>query len=169
MKFAAPFRLSIQKSVLRLVSCGLLVGVLSSCSSPGFNSAYRKSVAEYKVAATKPKVVGPWEGYWLSNVNGHTGKLRAVAKPAAPTVPVDGVGGRYLFRYHATWAKVLSGGYTSPHEVRSDGAGGYTTEAEKDIALLGIYKSEGTIKGNQFWSKYHSDSDHGIYVLERPK
>lgn len=169
MKTSIPIRLSSQNSALPAIACVLLAVLFSACASPTFNSAYRKSVAAYEAADPKPKVVGPWQGYWKSEVNGHTGKLRAVARPAAATVPVDGVGGRYQFRYHATWAKVLSGGYTSPHEVLSDGAGGYTLEAEKDIALLGVYKSEGTIKGDKFESKYRSDSDHGVYVLQRPE
>jgi len=169
MNFAVPLSLSVSNRTSLVLLCSLATLLLSSCTNPGFNSAYRQSVADYKAADSKPKISGPWEGYWLSDVNGHTGKLRALAKPAAPTVPIDGAGGRYTFRYHATWAKVLSGGYTSPHEVRGDGEGGYVVEAEKDIALLGVYKSEGTIKGDKFESTYRSDGDHGVYVLQRPE
>ena len=170
MKIAALLRLSFLKKLLPGFVCGLLAVMLSSCASPAFNSAYRRAVADYRAADPKPEVAGPWQGYWKSDVNGHTGDLRAVATPAAAaTVPADGVGEGYQFRYHATWAKVLSGGYTSPHEVRRNRAGGYTVLAEKDIAFLGVYKSEGTIKGDKFESKYRSDSDHGVYVLQRPQ
>jgi len=169
MKIAAPNCLPLLNRTLPAIACVLLAVTFCSCAGPGFNSAYHKSVAEYKAADPKPEIVGPWEGYWKSDVNGHTGKLRAVAAPAPETERGLSDGETYLFRYHATWAKVLSGGYTSPHQVFSDGEGGYTTTAEKDIALLGLYKSEGRIKGDKFESKYRSDGDHGIYVLQRPE
>ena len=146
----------------------LTAALLTSCAGPGFNSAYRKSVTAYHAADPKPEVSGPWEGYWLSGENAHTGKLRAVAVPATSEAPAANGDGRYQFRYHATWAKVLSGGYTSEHEVKRKPDGSFTLKGQEEIALLGLYKSEGTIKGDKFDSTYHADADQGVFILKRP-
>jgi hypothetical protein len=154
---------------LCLTVLATLASLTVGCSAPGFNSAYRKSVDAYQSAEVKPKVTGPWEGYWKSDVNGHTGKLRAIAQPGTPAVPVDGASGRYIFRYHATWAKVLSGGYTSPHDVVRQRDGSFRVSGEKDIAFIATYLSDGTIRGEAFDSTYRSSGDRGVFVLRRPE
>ena len=150
----------------------LTASLLTSCAGPGFNSAYRKSVDAFDAADPKPKVSGPWEGYWLSDKNAHTGKLRAISTPRPSTAgdsdsDSDGVE-HYDFRYHATWAKVLSGGYRSDHSVSREPDGSYSVKGAENIALLGLYTSEGTIKGDKFESRYKSDADEGVFILQRP-
>lgn len=147
----------------------LTAALLTSCAGPSFNSAYRKSVDAYHAADPKPKISGPWEGYWLSDKNAHTGKLRAIGTRKHPAACAGDDGVDHLdFRYHATWAKVLSGGYTADHEANGNPDGSISVKAEKEIALLGLYTSEGTIKGDKFESRYLSDADQGVYVLQRP-
>jgi hypothetical protein len=143
--------------------------MLASCAGPGFNSVYRKSVDEYHAANPKPTVSGPWVGYWKSNENLHTGKLRAIAVANTPAVPADGAAGRYKFRYHATWAKILSGGYTSVHDVVRNRDGSFQVSGSEDIALLGTYTSQGSITDDKFDSTYQSKADNGVFVLERPQ
>ena len=146
----------------------LTAALLTSCAGPGFNSAYRKSVDAYHAADPKPGVSGPWEGYWLSGENAHTGKLRAIGTQLhSPACGDDGVE-HMEFRYHATWAKVLSGGYTADHKVKRNPDGSITVSAEREIALLGTYTSEGRVKGDKFESVYKADADHGVFILQRP-
>jgi hypothetical protein len=146
----------------------LTAALLTSCAGPGFSSAYRKSVDSYRAANPKPKVSGPWEGYWLSDKNQHTGKLRAIATPHPSPAGADDGFEHYDFRYHATWAKVLSGGYTSDHKVKRKPDGSFSVTGEKDIFLLGPYRSEGTVRGDKFDSRYHSSADQGVFILKRP-
>lgn len=148
----------------------LLIAVsLSSCAGPGFSIAYRDSVTSYRTAENKSPLAGPWEGYWKSDVNGHTGNLRAIATPTPSAACASDGAEHYSFRYHATWASVLSGGYTSDHLVKRDADGSYGVRAEKTIPLIGLYSSEGRVVGDQFESSYRSKSDHGVYVLKRPE
>ena len=142
--------------------------LLTSCAGPGFHSAYRKSVDTYHAADPKPDVSGPWEGYWLSDRNAHTGKLRAIGTRRPSAAGAEDGTEHMEFRYHATWAKVLSGGYTSDHRVKRNRDGSYQVSGEKEIALLGLYTSEGTIKGDKFESRYEADADEGVFVLKRP-
>ncbi len=149
----------------------MLVLPLSNCAGPGFGAAYRKAQNSYSAAGVKPEISGPWEGYWKSTKSGHTGKLRAIATPAAPTVLVGGAGGRYEFRYHATWAKVLSATYHAPNEVRRDtrAEDRFSLRAQRDIALLGTYTSEGTIDGDKLEATYEAAGDQGVLIMQRPK
>lgn len=154
----------------RLAFCftALTTVLLTSCAGPGYNSAYRKSVEAYHAADPKPEVSGPWEGYWLSGENAHTGKLRAIGS-ARPSAAGGDDGVEHMdFRYHATWAKVLSGGYTADHKVKRNRDGSFSVNAEKEIALLGPYTSEGTIKGDKFEATYKAEADHGVFILQRP-
>lgn len=157
------------------LAIGILIltsALLTSCAGPGFESAYQKSLDSYQAADPKPEVSGPWEGYWLSDKNGHTGKLRAIGTEDSSLGRNEQGSGKEFqqveFRYHATWAKILSGGYTSDHLVRRKSDGSITVRGEKEIAFLGLYTSEGTIEGEKFESRYHSDADQGVFVLRRP-
>jgi len=170
MKHAGRFCLPSPRRCI--IAClALLVLPLSNCAGPGFGSAYRKSQASYRSAEVKPKVSGPWEGYWKSTESGHKGKLRAIATPAAPTVLVGGAGGRYTFRYHATWAKVLSATYKAPNEVRPEpgSAERFSLSAERDISFLGTYTSKGTIDGDKLEATYEAAGDKGVLIMQRPE
>jgi hypothetical protein len=72
----------------------------------------------------------------------------------------------YDFRYHATWAKFLSGGYTAHHTAGPDG----TISGEQDLGKLfgGIYRYEGQSTPTTFKATYRCDIDHGVFELARP-
>lgn len=170
MKILARFCLPSPRGLM-IVGLALSVLTLTNCAGPGFGSAYRKAQTSYRSAEVKPKVSGPWEGYWKSTESGHTGKLRAIATPAAPTVLVGGAGGRYDFRYHAKWAKVLSATYKAPNEVRPEpgSADRFSLSAERDIAFLGTYTSRGTIDGDKLEATYEAAGDKGVLIMQRPE
>ena len=161
--------LSMFRSVAAMVGGFVLAISFSSCTGPGFSAAYRDSLTAYRTAEAKPPVAGPWEGYWKSDVNGHTGNLRAIGTPTPSAACASDGSDHYSFRYHATWAEVLSGGYTSDHQVKKGPDGSYLVQGEKDIALIGRYSSKGSVVGDLFETRYQSESDNGVFVLKRPE
>lgn len=134
--------------------------ILTSCGT--FERDWEQSVAEYK-AGKVSSPAGPWTGTWDTRTNGHSGNLRAIVTPS-------GNGdGQYDFRYHATWAKILSGTYTVRFPVKRSGSG-YTANGEKNLGPFGTFGHRAKIRGNQFRATYSSDKgDLGSFLLQRPE
>lgn len=139
----------------------LLALTLSLVGCTSFEREWKQSVADYrtgKVAAP----AGPWAGQWATSTNGHTGNLRAIVKPA-PDAP-----GEYDFRYHATWGKVFSGGYTVRFPVKRSG-GTYRADGTKNLGLFGSFGHKATITRNAFQATYSNDKgDLGKFEMRRP-
>ena len=136
---------------------------LCSCAGPAFNRDWKQAVAEYKASSEKAPVAGPWSGRWLSDMNQHTGDLRCLVTPAKDS------DNRCQFRYHATWAKFLSGGFKAEFPVYSDGAGGHVFDGDHDLGTFGKFRHKGRIGGNSFSATYESSSgDHGTFEMARP-
>jgi hypothetical protein len=133
-----------------------MVLLVSGCSS--FNS-------EYKTALSQPiptdDISGPWEGRWLSDKNGHTGKLRAVLRETSA--------GEYDAHFHATYWKVLRASYRVPLKVDQTGIR-TTLSGESDLGLLsgGVYTYEAEATTTAFFSTYKSKYDHGTFEMKRP-
>ncbi|MEZ0386508.1 MAG: hypothetical protein ACAI34_05550 [Verrucomicrobium sp.] len=147
-------------SSFRLFGVLTLAVVFSSCSLP-FHHDWRR--AARTDAQNPPKdLTGAWEGTWRSEKSSHHGKLKAIVTKVATTKEkVD-----YDFRYHATWAKVLSGGYTTHHSVAPDG----TVTGEHDLGKLlgGVYRYKGKASPTHFRATYECNLDNGVFELQRP-
>lgn len=135
----------------------LALALLTSCSA-GFRR-------EWKTALTtgpQPGVAGAWEGTWMSEVNGHHGRLRAVV--SAP----KNAEGDHDFHYHATWAKILSGAYRAEHRV-SPMRGGSSFKGSHQMPEWagGRYTYEGTVKGDSFEARYECAKDKGVFRMKR--
>lgn len=147
-------------SLLRFALSLLVLSVLSSCGSE-FRSAWKK-------APVTQGAEGKWEGTWLSEVNGHHGKLRCVVGE-----PTCGHGasktGVVPFFYHATWKGFLSGSYKAEHQVRQQKDGSYVFKGEHKMPdwAGGLYHYHGTIKGDDFNASYKSSADKGTFTMKR--
>lgn len=130
----------------------VLVGV--SCSS--FNREWRKT-GKNPVAAKG--LEGRWEGEWISDVNGHHGKLRCI---------IVNEGDVYRARFHAKYQKILSFGYTVPLKAEMT-ANGFKFQGEADLGALagGLYKYEGQADAANFFSTYSCKYDHGTFQMQR--
>ena len=142
---------------------------LSSCTL-GFQSQWRKAVAEAK-QNPPTTLAGPWEGTWKSEASGHTGTLRAIAKPITPPTPHSTA---YKFHYEATWMNFLKACMTAEHDVvggeRTKSSGGSVLRGQKDLGLLGgIYTFSGRATPAEFRANYRSSVDHGVFEMKRPK
>ncbi len=137
----------------------LAASLLSSCSM-SFHRDWRQAVK----AGPKKGVEGAWVGTWHSDATGHHGRLRAVVGPA------QNAEGDHAFRYHATWANILSGSFLASHRVK-EGRESSTFTGTHDMPKWagGRYTYCGTVKGDDFNACYQSAKDKGTFQMKRVK
>lgn len=130
--------------------------VLSGCST--FNR-------DWKAAATNPtpanSIAGRWEGKWLSDHNGHSGRLRALIRP------LDN--GQYEARYHAKYGGIFSFGMEAKLDVKPAAAGQWQFSGAEDLGgAYGVYRYAGKASATNFLSTYKASFDHGTFQMTRP-
>jgi hypothetical protein len=101
---------------------------------------------------------GRWEGQWISEVNGHNGRLRCIVRKD---------GDVYRARFHAKYMKILSFGYTIPLKAEpTDNGSKFRGEADLGV-MGGLYRYEGHADATNFFSTYSSKYDHGTFQMQR--
>lgn len=137
----------------------LLVVTLGLTACSGFGR-------EWRAAARQPVPAeglgGRWEGRWVSEVNGHAGRLRAILTPTGAQ--------SYRARFHARYAGFLSFGYTVELSATNDAAGRAHFRGSADLGKLagGVYTYAGQADTQRFEATYQSRADHGRFELTRP-
>jgi L,D-peptidoglycan transpeptidase YkuD (ErfK/YbiS/YcfS/YnhG family) len=131
--------------------------LLTGCTS--FNYEWKKAASQ---PAPADDLQGRWDGSWLSDVNGHNGRLRCIV-----TRKEDGT---YRARFHATYQKVLTFGYTVPLSVHAtNGVFYFSGQANLHWWAGGVYDYEGRAEGTNFFSTYRCKYDHGTFRMSRPQ
>ena len=136
--------------------CALLIAVLCpSCTG------WPRGWSDAKKSTATDGLSGAWEGTWRSLPSGHHGKLRCAVFPKSPGV--------YEYRYRATWARVLCGGFTVSCQARRESDGTWRVTGQRDLgpAFGGVFSHEGTVKGDQLEARYHAAADQGELSLRR--
>lgn len=143
---------------INLLCLGSLLLTASGCS--GFHRAWKVEQSQAQ-ATTSEALTGAWEGTWLSDANGHHGRLRALI-----TQNPDGT---YHAWYHAKYKRILSFAYSVDMEVHAI-TGGHTFKGEANLGRLagGVYTYEGTATNGIYNATYDSKYDHGVFKMERP-
>ncbi len=131
--------------------------LLSGCATGRFNRDWKQ--AGLATASEKP-VEGRWSGYWVSDVNGHTGQLRCLITHTH--------GKNYRFHYWSSFWKVFHYQTTLTFRLEErDGALHFEgTEELGDIAG-GLYEYQGSFTGTNFTATYKSAYDHGKFQMQR--
>lgn len=144
-----------------ILLCSLTL-LTTSCTT-AFNHHWRQATNNTPTNPTD--LTGAWQGTWHSESTGHHGKLRAIATPI-PNQPHT-----WQFRYHATWAKILNGGYTTQHIATPQPDSTYQLSGQHHLGKLfgGTFHYGGTATPHQFTATYRSNSDHGTFKMSRPK
>ena len=146
---------ALRKQAVHGVALAALL-VFSGCST--FNR-------DWKAAAAQPtptdSIEGRWEGKWLSDHNGHHGKLRALIRK------LDS--GQYETRFHAKYAGVLSFGMQAKLDVKPAGSLWLFSGEENLGKPYGVYRYEGKASATNFFSTYKASFDHGTFQMARPK
>jgi hypothetical protein len=135
---------------------GTLIAFACGCS---FSRAWKKAAKEPVASGS---MEGRWQGHWLSEVNGHNGKLLCIVSQQEQ--------GDYAARFRATYKKLLKFSYTvSLKAEQRDGV--WHFHGEEDLGKLagGVYQYEGTVTPTNFHSTYRSPYDHGVFEMQRPE
>jgi len=142
-----------------MVACAAALAMLSSgCST--FHRDWRAATATPPPAKD---ISGPWEGSWLSDVNGHHGRLRCVVSRLDK--------GRYRAHYRATYWKIFRFGYTADLQVAQPSSDTFRFRGEADLGWWGggVYHYDGQATPTNFFSTYKSEHDHGRFEMTRPR
>ncbi len=140
----------------------LLVAVLAAILFTGCSSFNR----EWNTALNQPRsstdIAGPWEGRWLSDKNGHTGRLRGILRQTS--------GDEYDAFFHATFWKIFRASYRVPLKYEEVN-GLFTLSGTSDLGRLsgGVYTYEGEATSSRFFSTYKNKYDHGTFEMKRPE
>lgn len=143
----------------RFTAWAALLSLLLLCGCSSFNRDWRKA-ANHSVPPDS--IEGRWEGSWISDVNGHNGKLRCLLTHEEDS--------RYRARFRATYWKVLRFSYAVPLEFHQQDTG-WEFNGEADLGKLagGVYHYEGRASVTNLHSTYRSKYDHGRFELRRPE
>jgi hypothetical protein len=132
----------------------LCVLTLSGCST--FNRDWR---AASKLPNPTDTIEGRWEGNWLSDKNGHNGKLRCLMTKLPD--------GKYEARFHAKYMKILSFKTTAFFDVKKTDTN-FVFSGDADLGIFGVYSYDGTVVGEKFQCTYKCSYDHGDFKMSRP-
>ena len=144
------------------VGCLLLVAFLAATGCCSFSSRWNELAA----APPAPTAgdVSLWEGTWLSDHNGHNGKLRCIVSKIEPA--------------EAIAAKPVPSGAPIPThrlELSAPWGLGLVSDFKGSFPIVvwplidDTYHTEGTIEGDQSKAKYHAEIDEGTFEMTRVK
>ena len=141
----------------KLAAVSILMLLVTGCSS--FNREWKSALAQ---PHPDSDISGAWEGRWLSERNGHTGRLRGVFTKADAD--------RYNAHFHATFWKILHATYEVPLKYKEKD-GEILLSGESDLGKLsgGVYKYEAKATPARFSCTYKSKYDHGTFEMKRPE
>ena len=134
-----------------------VLAVILATGCCGFNREWKRASIERQ---TTNDLGGRWEGHWMSERNGHNGRLRCIVAPSTNA--------SHKARFHAKYWKIFSFGYAVPLRVESSN-GACRFEGEADLGKLagGVYKYAGQVTGTNWQSTYQSRYDHGYFRMNR--
>ena len=146
----------------RLLNLAAILSMLLLCGGCGFNRAWSKAARN---ATPSDSIEGRWEGRWLSDVNGHTGRLRCVLTRTSSSTNT------YTAYFRATYWKIFRYSYKAdfPFELKDHGV--WQFQGDENLGWLagGIYHYEGRVTSTNFHATYRSKYDHGTFEMSRPQ
>ena len=144
-------------SIADLAAGIILLLATTGCAT--FNSEWKRAAA---TPVPADDIIGRWGGSWLSDKNGHHGRLRCLVARLDEH--------RYRARYKATWWKVFRFGYTVTMQAeKSDHVLRFEGEADLGWLAGGVYRYDGQATPASFFSTYKSKYDHGTFQMKRPE
>lgn len=141
----------------------LLAGGLVSCT--GFSGQWRE--AAEREGKERDGLSGRWKGSWESGRDGHRGGLRCIVTPVSGQP--SGKEGVYEFHFHASWGRILSGGWRVTGWVVGGAEAGWRFDGARKLGWgLGSYQFAGKIRDGCFRATYEGEQDRGVLDLRRP-
>jgi hypothetical protein len=141
-------------AMCRLAGMGLLAAA-SGCST--FERDW-KHPAETPPAA--PNLAGRWEGQWISDATGHSGRLRCIIEGDEP---------QFLARFKARYSGIFTFSYDVKLEAEKVEGHRREFQGSADLGSLagGMYHYKGHVEGDAFCSTYTCKYDHGRFEMQR--
>ncbi|MCE9566773.1 MAG: hypothetical protein K8U57_32610 [Planctomycetes bacterium] len=109
--------------------------------------------------AQQSPLAGRWDGYWISDKNGHTGPLHGRFRQIDSNT--------YRVAFHGRFAKIIPFWYTTKLHVEGAGDGVVLLGASQNLPLLGEYRTTATATDTSFNATFTSRKDSGRFVLNR--
>jgi hypothetical protein len=137
----------------------LLLPLLVGCS---FDRQWRQLVREPEAKVQNDALSGRWEGKWVSDASGHSGKLRAIITKTDAMNYRANFDAKFLAIFRFDHATTLTGAATRNGTIEFKG--------EENLGSMagGVYKYAGQADGKTFASTYQSSNDHGHFRMTRP-
>jgi hypothetical protein len=158
--------------MIALLACAVVVAA-GGCS---FDRRWRQlshealAKADAVAAGASPRtsaadpLAGRWDGKWVSEQDGHSGRLRAI---------VDRVDGdTYHIEYDGWFFGILRFTHGMNVTATRDADGkSVHFQGQEDLGGMagGVYRYDGTADGHTFKSTYQSSADHGRFEMHRPQ
>jgi len=125
---------------------------------------FQRAWSGYEPAAqpVAGQLEGRWRGEWRSEWNGHSGGLRCLATRLDEE--------HCSAWFYSTYALVLFFQNEVRFELRRDAEGTLHFAGEQDLgaAIGGLYRYEGTVRGDEFHARYLAENgDHGVFEMRR--
>jgi len=147
----------------RNTAIAAILGLILCLVASGCSSFHKNWRTASKLKTPNDDISGRWTGIWKSDSNGHNDKLRCIISK------IDDQ--HYNAQFHAKYKKILSFGYTVPLTVTvTNQSDRRDFKGEADLGKLagGLYTYEGFATPTNFFSRYNSRYDHGIFEMVRP-
>lgn len=153
-----PARTAVLSSAF-LPICGILIALVMATGCSTFKRDWRRASA---TPAPANDVTGRWEGSWLSERNGHYGRLRCLMIRLNDR--------SYSARFKATYWKIFRFSHPVVLEVARDSQDRFNFQGQADLGWWagGVYQYEGKANPVDFFSTYKSKYDHGTFRMKRP-
>jgi hypothetical protein len=132
---------------------------LCALTFTGCSSFSRDWRAAGKASNPTDSIEGRWEGNWLSDANGHNGRLRCLMTKTSD--------GKYEARFHAKYMKIMGFKSTAMFDVKQEGTN-YTFTGDADLGIFGLYHYDGKATPAKFETDYRCSYDHGTFKMSRP-
>ena len=117
-------------------------------------------VSFYSVDHACAQAAGNWQGTWLSESNGHSGKLNARIHQVSPS--------QYRAVFRGTYFKVLPFRYATTLDVVGCGPGYVQLAGGKKLGpVMGEFRYQACVSGNQFQATFRSKRDHGVWQMRK--
>src|SRR5262245_7343694 len=139
--------------------CGIMIALMAATGCSAFNRDWRRTSA---TPAPVNDVTGRWEGSWLSERNGHHGRMQCLM------IRLDDRS--YRARFKATYWKIFRFSHPVVLGVTRDSQGQFNFQGEADLGWWGggVYHYDGQANPVDFFSTYKSKYDHGTFRMKRP-
>jgi hypothetical protein len=123
-----------------------------------FRRLWKQEKAAFAAAG---RVLGPWEGSWISEPSGHRGRLRGVVRQVGDD--------RLQVAFHAVFWKAFWMTYEPSLEGRPIDDG-YEIQGSWRLPgpFGGQFSYEGIVTPTEFRARYRASSDHGSFLMQRP-